>query len=193
MRLTSVQTLVFAALFLGDRLRSSQWLAFGILVLSSVLLGVKPARSGVTISRAALRIVPATTLLALNGVLMAHVFRATSVWSGLVWEHLGMIIAVAVIGCILSRRGCPKWHAIDRRTCAVLIIQQATRLVTGLAPAAAIAHGVPVAVLSALNGIQPAWVWILAIVFLGERVQRTDLFLKGSGILSMALGIYWLV
>ena len=153
--------------------------------------------------------VPVTTLLAVSGVLMAHVYRTASLWAGVVWENAGMALGSGLLGLIMARsvlnvvevgpdgrmgmKGLPVISAAghERRIWGVLIVEQATRLITGLVPAWAIAHGVPVALLSALGGIRPAWVWFLAVLILGERVERRDFLLKGSGILGMGLGVYW--
>ena len=102
-------------------------------------------------------------------------------------------IVVAAVGSAIALRGAPFWNTVDRRIWGVLIGEQATRLISGLARAWAIAHGVPVVLLSALSGVQPAWVWVLAILFLDERVRRHDILFKGGGIIGTALGVYLLI
>jgi len=211
LRLTSVQTLLLATVFLGDALNGRQLVAFGVMLVGGLLLVLKPGAGGLTVSQAAWRMVPVTTLLAVNGVLMAHVYRAASLWAGVVWENVGMALGTGLLGLIVARSvlsvvevGLDGWMGMkslpvvsaadrDRRIWGVLIVEQATRLITGLVPAWAIAHGVPAALLSALGGVRPAWVWFLAVLLLGERVERRDFLLKGSGILGMGLGMYWLM
>lgn len=193
LRLTAIQELLLAALFLGEALTPQQQIAFGITLVSSVVLSLKPdVKRRLTFSRAALRIILVTTLLAINGILMAHVYRETSIWHGKAWEYLGLIAGLGIVSIIVSSRRHTIWRSASRRTWSVLILEQILRLVTGLAPAWVIASGVPVALPSAVGGVRLIWVWLLAILFLKEPVKRNDLLLKGGGIIGMILGTYWL-
>lgn len=227
LRLSTVQTLVLGWIFLGEALSRRELMAFTAMVIGSVLLTLKPGARGWTFSRGALRMVPVTTLLAANQVLLAPVYRNAGLWVGVVWENLGMVLGSGLLVWMMVRRFAPsftldfEWQDLvpksetglfgrlgvsprysrrrqnskwgDRHTWGLLVLEQATRLITGLAPAWAIAHGVPVALLSAIAGIRLAWVWLLAVFLLGERVERRDLLLKGGGMLGMSFGMYWLL
>jgi uncharacterized membrane protein len=193
MRLTSLQTLLLSVIFLGESLSSHQQAAFVVMLISGLLLSLKLSHNNLTLSRAALRMIPVTTLLAVDSVLMAHVYRSASVWQGEVWYSLGIIMGLILTGGIAWWRRWPIWIKTDRRTWSVLILEQVTRQITNLAPAWAIASGMPVALLSALGGVNLVWVWLLAILVLREPVVHKELIFKGGGILGMALGVYWLM
>lgn len=188
-RLTSLQTLLLAAIFLGESLSLQQLVAFGIILSSSILLSLKTRPGGITLSRAALRIVPVTTLLSLNSILLAPVYRTASLWHGVVWENAGIVLGVTVLGAGAVLRQRPFWRIAERRTWVILTFQQVNRLIGGLIPAWAIANGVPLALLSALDGMRPASVWLLAIVLLHERIKRQELVFKGIGILGLMYGV----
>jgi uncharacterized membrane protein len=192
MRLTTVQILLLSVVFLGETLTRQQQVAFGVMLVSSILLSLKANKGRVTFSRAALRMIPVTMLLAFDSVLMAHVYRSTSIWQGLVWDNLGILAGLSLVGGTMIWKQQVVWCSTDRRTWGVLILEQTIRLITGLAPAWAVANGVPLALLSGLSGAGLIWVWVLAILLLGEPVKRHDLLLKGGGVLGMALSVYWL-
>lgn len=231
-RLTALQTLLLGAVFLGDTLTRQQLAAFGVMLLSGLLLVLKPGAGRLTFSRAALRMLPVTTLLALNGILTAHVYRTASLWAGVVWENLGMGLGAGVLGVVwMSRRSTPGQGSIEKRddgpqttatlivdrpssivrrpsstrrwslvvrpssvsAWGVLILEQTFRLATGLAPAWAIAHGVPVGLVAALGGIRPAWVWLLAVWWLREPLNRREFLLKGGGMVGMGIGLRLLI
>jgi drug/metabolite transporter (DMT)-like permease len=191
LRLSTAQMLVLEVVVFQVPLTVRQIAAFGALIAGGVLVSLTP-NQGMPISRATLRLLPATTLLAIHGLLIAHVYRTTSLWAGVVWENAGMAIAAALAGGVIAWRGDWRRAAVNRRIWAVLMVQQFTRQLTGLAPAWAITHGVPVALLSALGGVRPVWVWMLAVLLLDEHVRRYDIVLKGGAVIGMALGVYWL-
>lgn len=192
MRLTSIQIVLFAIVFLGDTLGFSQWVAFAVMLGSGLVLNLDINASRVTLHTSALRIIPVTTFLAISEIMTAHVYRTTSMWHGIVWECIGISITVGVVALFMAWRGQNLWSTATWSTWRILILGQGLRKLASLAPAWAIASGVPIALLTAISGTRCAWVWLLAILLLDERVTRSDLLLKGSGIVGMTLGIYWL-
>jgi uncharacterized membrane protein len=192
MRLTSVQLVLFAIVFLGDTLSFFQWIAFAVLLGSGLVLNLDINASRLTLHMSALRIIPVTTLLAVSEIMTAHVYRTTSMWHGIVWECVGISITVGVAALFMAWSGQNLWATATWATWRVLILGQGLRKLASLAPAWAIASGVPIALLTAISGTRCAWVWLLAILVLGERMNRSDLLLKGSGIIGMTVGIYWL-
>jgi uncharacterized membrane protein len=236
LRLSSLQIVFFGALFLGEVLTGRQWLAFLFLLVGSVLLSIEAGKRGLSFSRAALRLLPATTLLAINGVLMAYMYRTAAVWTGIVWEDVGKMMAVLVIslaraqhrwvqrnavtwlpqrvvlrslirgnGVMVSLVGAMRavvrqisvdtfrWSGAERLVWSVLIAEQSMRLIEEVATAMALAHGVPVALTSALSSARLVWVWLLAILLLKERVGHLDLFFRCSGMVGMSVGVYLLM
>lgn len=193
LRLTVVQTLVIEWLIFGVVLSGRQWAAFWALVFSSLLIGLAPQGKHMPSGGLLLRMLLITSLLAVNTVLMSEVYRSASLWAGVVWEQLGRGIAAALAGALLGIRGDLQWKCVPPRTWAILIINQALRAIGGLAPGWAIAHGASVAMVGAIESIRPVCVWLLALLFLHERIQRRDLILKGGALICAALGMYWLM
>lgn len=192
LRLTSLQTLLLGVLFLGEVLTGRQWFAFFFLLFSSLLLSFKPGKSGITGNRSLLRLLPATTLLAMSGIILASVYRSTSVWVGITWDSLGMVICVAILCLIRASTKHARWKETSRQAWSTLIGDQTVRLIAQVITALAIAHGVPVALTSTLSSASLVWVWLLAIVLLKERAGYQDLIFKCSGIVGMCLGVYLL-
>lgn len=193
LRLTAVETLLLGALFLDERLSARELRAFWVMVGSGLLLSVQPQGGRWVLGSVLWRTLPITTLLALENVLMAHVLRATSLWAGVVWQNVGYVAGTALLTGLRNPRRFQRRTGVPASGWLLLVLEQGTRFLTGLAPAWAVSQGVPVAVLSALSGLRLAWVWVLAVALLGERAGRKEMMLRGAGILGMSLGVYWLI
>ncbi|MDQ2808145.1 MAG: hypothetical protein M3Z04_14715 [Chloroflexota bacterium] len=190
LRLTAVHTLIGGIVFLGDQLTARQWLAFAVLVVSSVLVSLRPAAAGqARVPQAAWAMLGVTGLLAADNLLRAYVSRTAGFWQGQVWEDWGTIGAVGALGLWRRWRRRAVWHTVDRSTWAILISEQTLRFCAGLAPAWAVAAGVPAALISALNGLNPLWVWLLALVLLHERTERGEGLRKGVCLCAMLVGV----
>ncbi len=189
LRLSSLQTLLFGMFFLGEMLTAKQWIAFFFLLSSSFLLSCKPGFRGIACSWTALRVLPATTLLALSGILMADLYRTTSIWTGITWESVGMVLSIIVLSLFRTRGTRHWWKSASLKNWGVLIGDQTVRLIVQVTTALAIAHGVPVALSSTLSGANLLWVWLLASFLLQERAGKDDLALKCCGTIGMGLGI----
>jgi drug/metabolite transporter (DMT)-like permease len=193
LRLSSLQTLLFGMFFLGEMLTAKQWIAFFFLLGSSFLLCCKPGVRGMACSWTALRILPATTLLALSGILMAGLYRTTSVWTGITWESVGMVLSITALSLLRTRGTRQWWRSVSLKDWGILIGDQTVRLMVQATTALAIAHGFPVVLSSTLSSANLLWVWLFALVLLQERTGRDELILKCSGIIGMSLGIYLLM
>ena len=189
LRLTSLQTLLLGVLFLGEILSGRQWIAFFLLLFSGVLLSFKLGKSGISWSWSLLRMLPATTLLAMNGILLAGVYRATSVWVGITWDSVGMVVGVVIL-CLIQASMKRSWSSgTSRQAWIILIGDQTVRMIVQVTTALAIAHGMPVALTSTLSSANLVWVLLLAITLLKERTGYNDVILKCSGIVGMCLGV----
>lgn len=194
LRLSSLQTLLFGIFFLGEMLTERQWIAFFFLLISSMVLSInKSEKGGIILGTWLLQLLSATFLLAVNSILMAGIYRATSIWIATTWENLGMVICVMLLGLLRTLRKPSWWQQASQRTWRTLVIEQTIRLMAQVTTALAIAHGVPVALASILSNTNLVWVWLLAILFLKERSTRNELAFKCSGILAMSIGLYFLL
>ena len=197
LRLTSVQTALLGRALLGERMTRQEQMAFAFIIAGSVLVSLKSDESGLRPSRTAGRVVLVTSLLAISRILMTQVYRSTSLWAGVVWEQTGM----ALMACLLA--GTWAYHSLrkgrltrgtfpDRQVWGVLIVEQSIRFVAGLASGWALVQGVPVGLVSVLSGLRPAWVWLLATLWLQESCSKRECLLRAGGIGAITFGVYLL-
>ncbi len=193
LKLTSLQTLVLGVLFLGERLTGRQLLAFPLLLLGGVLLSIKRNQSNFIPGRSLLRLLLATTLLTINGILLASVYRATSIWVGITWESLGMVPSIVILGLVRGTSGRSWCGETSRHSWSILLGEQTVRFLAQVMTAVAIAHGVPVALVSTLSNASLVWVWLLALLILKEPATSHEMLLKCGGLIGIGLGVYLLL
>lgn len=193
LRLTSVQTLLLGTILLGERLTARQIQAFGIMFVSSLLLSLQLRGERWTIGSVLWRVLPITTLLALESVVMAGVLRRTSLWGGVIWENVGYVAGTLLLMPVWGRTNLRLREAAPPPIWRILILEQGVRFLTGLAPSWAASQGVPVALISVLSSLRLGWMWMLAVVLLGEKAGRREMVLRGVGILGMGVGAYRLM
>lgn len=193
LKLSSLQTLLLGVLFLGERLTGQQWIAFLFLLVGSILLSIKREQHGFTPGWAIVRLLPATTLLTINGILLASVYRATSIWVGITWECVGMVPSIVIFSLIRGFAHRSWWGKTSRGSWSILLGEQTMRFIAQVMTALAIAHGVPVALTTILSNASLIWVWLLALLILKERATSHELSFKCGGLIGMSLGIYLLM
>jgi len=120
---------------------------------------------------------------------MASLYQSTSVWVGITWESVGMVISIAVLTLLRAEGTHGWWSTASQKAWSILIGDQTVRLIVQGTTALAIAHGVPVALTSTLSSANLIWVWLLALLLLQERAGRDDLLLKCGGMLAMSLAV----
>lgn len=181
-----------AFLFLGDRLSTRQIGACVLLLSSGLLLNLQAeGRQRLTFNRGAARILAITALLSTHSILTAGVYRSVSLWHGIVWEKVGLLVGLLLGSVWFGRRAPRLYRQTDRRVWGVLLTEQTIRFLTGLAPAWAIAGGVPLILPSLFGSARYIVIWALAVVLLKEPLTRHDALFKGAGILGIALGALW--
>lgn len=193
LRLTAIQTLLLGVLWLGETLTAWQQVAFGVMVLSGLFLSIKPTQgSWITLDKDLFLILPITSLLALDNIMMASVYHTVSIWHGIAWHYVG--VGIGLVLWLIRQRPqlVAAWPLASGRIWGILAVEQLGRLGTTVAEASAIAHGIPVALVSALHGAQLMWVWLLAALLLHETTPREERVLKGVGIIGMAVGVIFL-
>lgn len=196
LRITAVQTLIGSVMFLGDQLNVREYVAFAALLICSVLLSVRANRDGrLSIGKTLIKILPITSLLAGTNLLLAAAYQNTSVtlWHGQAWEAVGTASGLIFIWIIAFMRHISLSSAADRYGWGILLGEQVIRALTGLAPAWAVTQHVPIALVSAANGLNPMYVWMLARIFLHERTSGRELFLKVIGIAGVMAALFLLI
>lgn len=194
LRLGIVFDWALAVLFLGDHLSARQTWACAALLGSGLLLNLKSeGGQRVTLNRGAAQVLLIAALLSVHSILTAGVYRSVSLWHGIVWEKVGLLAGLLVgNGWFLARA--PRLHRqTERHVWGVLLTEQTIRFVSGLAPAWAVAGGVPLILPALLGSARYIVIWLLAVMLLKEPVNRQEAVFKGIGIVGIALGALWAV
>ncbi|MDP3993721.1 MAG: EamA family transporter [Candidatus Doudnabacteria bacterium] len=192
-------TLVFAYIVLGERLTSSQFVAFIFLVTGAVLIAFRKD-AGHWHPKALGYAVIAAALFALSFVLTKYIFNQTNFVSGLIWTRLGFF-AVSLSFLIPSSSRRHIADATKEATPGNKILYYGARLSGGLAGLMqnyAISLG-SVIIVNALQGVQYAFLLLLTIFFseyypniLKERITKLILAQKILAIVLISLGLYFL-
>lgn len=104
-----------------------------------------------------------------------------------------MVLSIVILSLILGTTGRPWWGETSRYSWSILLGEQTVRLIAQVMTAVAIAHGLPVALVSTLSNASLVWVWLLALLLLNERATSYEVLLKCGGLIGMCLGIYLLL
>jgi drug/metabolite transporter (DMT)-like permease len=194
MRLTSVETLIFSALFLGEVLTGTQIVKFTVMLSGALLLTLRPNSKGLAFHKGLWLVTVLTTLLAFNSVLLAPLYRCHSLWAGIVWEKTGCVLGTLLV-VAMHRDKAVLWHRAGKGggwIWVALIAGQSVRLITGLLGDVAIVQGVPLALTSAVGGVRLSLTLLAATFILKERWERRVLPLRIAGISCQLIGL-WLM
>jgi drug/metabolite transporter (DMT)-like permease len=195
LRLSSLMVLLFSAFLFGERLQPTQYIAFATMLLGSVLLILKPGERSLTLSRGAGLMLSAAALLAVRSTLVAELYKRYSLGVAFVADQTGVTVGVATL-LILAPGKRKLWQGIrmiDRSTQAMLVGEQMVRLITSFLSAHVLVRVGSAALVSAMGGISPFFVLLLARWLLGESIDRRNLFSKTVGVSCMSLGMVLLM
>lgn len=198
--LVPIFTLIFAYLFLGERLASGQLLAFIMLVAGAVLISFKHDKSGWH-SKAMSNAIIAAVFFALSFTLTKYIFDRTNFVSGLVWTRLGFL-AVSLSMLIPKKTRKHIFSAPKEAGKGNIYLYYGARVSGGLAGLLqnyAISIG-SVTLVNAMQGTQYAFLIVMTVFLskyfpkiLKENVSAATLFQKIAAIILISTGLYLLI
>lgn len=195
LRLSSLMVLLLSAFLFGERLRPAQYIAFAAMLLGSLLLIIKLGERGFTLSRGAGLMLTAAVLLAIRSTLVAELYRGCPLAVAFVADQTGVTVGAATL-LTLAPGKWKLWQRIrmlDRPTQAMLVGEQMVRLVTSFLSAHVLVRVGSAALVSAMGGIRPFFVLLLARWLLREPMDRRNLCSKVIGVSCMSVGMVLLV
>ncbi len=188
LRLSSLLSLIFLALFRNDQLSMAHYLAAGLMTAGTIALSWKrPETRGrvrLYVSRGIALMSFVALLSAVSSVLDAHLNLTYSPLVLLVWTKAGNVLGMVVVLLIRQQR------EVFRRSLAtssprfrlLVVGEQIGRLVTGILSDFAVQEAGSAAIVSVVGGLRPFLVMLLAVIFLHERFGRQELLPKLAGI-----------
>ncbi|OGE91040.1 MAG: hypothetical protein A3A83_01835 [Candidatus Doudnabacteria bacterium RIFCSPLOWO2_01_FULL_48_57] len=197
--LVPIFTLVFAYLFLGERLSQTQLLAFGLMVLGAVLIAFKYEKGG-WYAKALGNATIAAVFFALSFVLTKYIFDETNFVSGLIWTRLGFFL-VSVSMLIPKTTRQKIFNAPKETSKGNIFLYYGARVSGGLAGLLqnyAISLG-SVTLVNAMQGTQYAFLLVMAILLsryyprvLKEQISFAIFLQKIAAIILISGGLYFL-
>src|SRR3989338_4646252 len=197
--LVPIFTLVFAYLFLGERLSQTQLLAFGLMVLGAVLIAFKYEKGG-WYAKALGNATIAAVFFALSFVLTKYIFDETNFVSGLIWTRLGFFL-VSVSMLIPKTTRQKIFNAPKETSKGNIFLYYGARVSGGLAGLLqnyAISLG-SVTLVNAMQGTQYAFLLVMAILLsryyprvLKEQISFAIFLQKIAAIILISCGLYFL-
>ena len=197
--LVPVFTLVFAYIILGERLLTTQLIAFAFLVMGAVIISLRHDKTGWH-AKAFTNAVIAAVLFALSFVLTKYTFDHSNFISGLVWTRLGFfVVALSFLTVPSVRHGI--FNAPKQTTKGNKYLYLGARIsgsLSGFLQNYAISLG-SVTIVNAMQGTQYALLLIGTIALskyypkiLKEKVTRQILSQKILAIALIAIGLVFL-
>jgi len=197
LQLTPVFVLILSSLFLQEALRPQDYVAFVLLVLGGTLFAIRLSK-GIRISLAFYLMIISSFMLAVYSVALKYLFSTQDFYTIFIWVQVAGFLAFFQMLSFKPLRGSlvSTYKTTSRRIGVILVAEQVVAYISVFAYSYAIAHG-PVALISSVSATQPLFVLLFATLLsyrfprvLKEELTRTDLFLKGLGLVAIFAGIY---
>lgn len=197
--LVPVFTLIFAYLILGERLASTQLIAFALLVVGAIIISLKEDKTGWH-AKALGNAIIAAILFALSFVLTKHTFDSSNFISGLIWTRLGFFL-VALSFLIPKSVRTAVFNAPKQTTTGNKYLYYGARVtgsISGFLQNYAISLG-SVTIVNAMQGTQYALLLVGTIILskyfpqiLKEKITRRILMQKVLAIVLITCGLIFL-
>lgn len=174
--------IIFAAWFLSEQLRPSQYIGVILLIVGSLLMALEighrqrhtllPFKRRSWFTESIRYILASSLLFGLSYALLKFVYQEQNFVSGFVWSRIGTFLFVACLALLPGN-----WRRIKQalahgqtKTSTLFVLGQIFGAASFLIIAYAISLG-PVSVINAMQGIQYAVLFVL-ILFLGKRYKH---------------------
>jgi len=196
LRLSEVLKLILLAVLLDDQLSWLQYAASVFMLVGASTLVRKTGqkqtafRSKWTLNRGLALIGFVAVLLAFSGVIDSHLNLEYSPWVLLVWSQAGTFLGFCLALLFRSQRVefRESMAVISSTLCWTIVGQQVLRLGIGLLSQFAVNQAGSAAITSVFGGVRPLLVLVMAMIFLGEGLERTEVIPKLTGIGLMGVG-----
>lgn len=201
--LTPILILVLSFMFLGERLSQLQVLAFFLLVLGGIIISSKKDGAKKNTSKSSKFIISAILLTSISLVLIKYVFIHQGFISGFIWTRIGSFLTALLflIPASLRQSILSAGKEAKGGLSLLLVSNKAIAGVASVMISFAIFRG-SVSLVNALQGIQYAFLLILAVILsqkfpqiLEEKItgwiiiqKILAILLIGGGLMILAIG-----
>lgn len=195
-----ISTLILSFIFLGEILKSNQYLAFVILVLGIVLMGAERKSQIKKDNSSLMFAIGAGLFFAASFVGSKYIFNNTSFITGFFWMRMGGVLCAPLILLI------PKWREEikadirqpgeeQKKAKGLALINQIIGGIGFIFLNYAISIGTPT-IVNALQGVQYGFIFLATILLgnkipqLKERLSRPIVIQKIIAILLIVIGLF---
>lgn len=178
LQMSQVIKLIFYALFLGERLEYDNYIAFGLMMVGTFLLGSQDTDDRkFQVSHGVMYMALAAIFLALSSVLSVEVILKTNFWYLLVWSNLGRVLSF--IGFLMAPSQQQNLQAafktLPRYFWVFLLIEQLVRFASDILSGFALIASNSASLIAIIESSRSLMTVIMAIFILGEPI-----FVKGG-------------
>ncbi len=197
-QITPVFVLALSYLFIGESLTKMHLIAFALILFGSILISVKRTKGLFKLNKAFYLMILSSAIFGIQYVLTKYVYLNQSYVNGFLWIKLGTVLAVIPLFFVAKYR---KEFAniilnLKKRTQIVIACSE----ICGLTGVVLVNYAISlnsVSLISALEGVQPLFVLILAGILskwqpklLKEEIGKKTLLIKLIAIILIILGVY---
>ncbi|HYA60819.1 MAG TPA: EamA family transporter [Candidatus Acidoferrum sp.] len=197
LQLTPLFVLGLSSFVLNESLKAQNYVAFVLLVLGGTLFSIKPGKS-LRVSMAFYLMIVSSFLFAVYSIALKYLYSFNDFYTIFIWVQVGSFAAFFQLFALKRFRNylIQAYAASNKRIGAAITLEQIVAYISIACSNYAISLG-PVALISALGSMQPLFVLLFATMLslqfphvLDERLTRTDVLLKGSGIIAIFAATY---
>ena len=200
--LTPIFVLLFSSLFLGERLSQNEYLGFGLLVFSAILVSFRRSElKYMALSPALLLILALDLILAGKDVIAKYMFSYMDFWSFLFWFMLGEVIIrpLLLFSPAIRRKFIADIKPIPLKIYTLCLINCSIICIGYVLYFDSVSRTY-VALVSAIPSAQPFFVLLFAIILsalypkvLNESLERKGMIIKAITAVIILIGSYLIV
>ena len=188
--LTKAWMPLLAFLFLGERLGNWEYLAFCLIIISSLLISARRESKHFVLSRALVMAIIAGVLFQAYYLLQKPVYVDFKFWEVFLWVRFGSVLGAITLLFIPSyyRAFRDSVKSLSAKPASMLFATEGLNLVGTLLISLALASG-PVSLILALNSFQAAYIFVIAVVLslFFPKVYKENL--KGFALISKIIAV----
>lgn len=199
--LIPIWTIIFAYLFLGERLWGFEWYGVALLIVGAFLISYEPSLAPTAITKSlVLLIILAAGLFAISSTMLKAVFTSTDFINGFLWTRLFAFLSVLPLAFYAPVRSSVFYSSAanqpTERPNVLFFVGQALGSFGFLLLAWGTKLAPRVSIVNALQGVQYAFLFLLILVLsnfaprlIKESLSPAVIVQKTIAILILALGL----